>query len=53
MDKVGAVSHQDIGFEKKFKIPEKLLKFEERMKEKEEHYLKQFHGVGNSNMQTD
>ena len=37
---------------KKFRVPEKLLKFEERMKEKERQYLKQFHGV-DDDMQTD
>ena len=31
---------------KKFKVPEKLLKFEGRMKEKKGQYPKQLHGIG-------
>ena len=44
--KAGAVSQQEIGSEKEFKVPERLLKFKERMKEKEGQYLEQFHGIG-------
>ena len=41
-----------LDLKKKFKVPEKLLKFEERMKEKERQYLKQVHDVGDD-IQTD
>jgi len=38
---------------KKFKVPEKLLSVEERMKEKEEQYFKQFHDIGGDDNQLD
>ena len=44
-DKIRSNSQREVRFEKKIKVPEKLLKFEERMKEKEKQYLKQFHDV--------
>ena len=48
----GLFLNKKLDLKKKFKVPEKLLKFEERMKEKERQYLKQFHGV-DDDMQTD
>ena len=48
----GLFLSKKLDLKKKFKVPEKLLNFEERMKEKEGQYLKQFHGIGDD-MQTD
>ena len=48
----GLFLNKKLDLKKKFKVPEKLLKFKERMKEKERQYLKQFHGV-DDDMQTD
>ena len=48
----GLFLNKKLDLKKKFRVPEKLLKFEERMKEKERQYLKQFHGV-DDDMQTD
>ena len=42
----GLFLNKKLGLKKKFKVPEKLLNFKERMKEKEEQYLEQFHGIG-------
>ena len=48
----GLILNKKLDLKKRFKLPDKLLKLEERMKEKETQYLKQFHGV-NENMQID
>ena len=48
----GLFLNKKLDLKKKFRVPEKLLKFEERMKEKERQYLKQFHGAGDD-MQSD
>ena len=48
----GLILNKKLDLKERFKVPDKLLKFEERMKEKETQYLKQFHGV-NENMQID
>ena len=42
----GLILSRKLDLKKKLKVPEKLLNFKERMKEKEERYLKQFHGIG-------
>ena len=42
----GLILSRKLDLKKKFKVPEKLLNFKERMKEKEEQYLRQFHGIG-------
>ena len=34
-----------LDMKKKFKVPEKLLSFEARMKKREEQYLKEVHGL--------
>ena len=41
----GLILNKKLDLKKTFKVPDKLLQFEERMKEKETQYLKQFHGV--------
>ena len=48
----GLFLNKKLDKKKKFRVPEKLLKFKERTKEKERQYLKQFHGV-DDDMQTD
>ena len=45
----GLFLSKKLDFKKKFKVSEKLLSFEERMTEKEEQYLKQFHDIGGDN----
>ena len=50
--RAGLFFSKKLDLNKKFKVPEKLLNFEERMKEKGGQYLKQFHGIGDD-MQTD
>ena len=47
----GLFLNKKLDLKKKFKVPEKLLKFEERMKEKERQYLKQVHDF-DDDMQT-
>ena len=39
----GLFLNKKLDLKKKFKVPEKLLKFEVRMKERESQYLKMFH----------
>ena len=41
----GLILNKKLDLKKRFKVPDKLLKFEEGMKENERQYLKQFHGV--------
>ena len=48
----GLFLSKKLDLKKKFKVLEKLLSFEER-KEKEEQYLKQFHGIDCDNNQID
>ena len=48
----GLLLNKKLDLKKTFTVPDKLLQFEERMKEKETQYLKQFHGV-NEDMQID
>ena len=43
--------NKKLDLKKKFKVPEKLLNFEVRMKEKERQYLKMFHNF-DEDMQT-
>ena len=41
--RAGLILNAKLDLCKKFKVPEKLLKFEERMREREEKYLKDYH----------
>ena len=41
--RAGLILNAKLDLHKKFKVPEKLLKFEERMKEKENKYLDEYH----------
>ena len=49
----GLFLSKKLDLKKKFKVPEKLLSFKERMKEKEEHYIKQFDDIGGGDNQID
>ena len=49
----GLFLNKKLDLKKKFKVPENLLSVEERMKEKEEQYLKQFRGIGGDDNQVD
>ena len=44
MELAGLVLNAKLDLHKKFKVPEKLLKFEERMREREKKYLENYHG---------
>ena len=48
----GLFLNKKLDLKKKFKVPEKLLTFEERMKDREKKYLKEFHNFDND-MQID
>ena len=43
--RAGLILNAKLDLYKKFKVPEKLLKFEERMKERKEKYLKDYHNL--------
>ena len=47
----GLFLNKKLDLKKKFKVPEKLLNFEVRMKERERQYLKMFHNF-DEDMQT-
>ena len=49
----GLCLSKKLDLKKRFKVPERLLSFEEKMKKKEEQYLKQFHGISGGDNQID
>ena len=49
--RLGLFLNKKLDLKKKFKVPEKLLTFENRMKVKEREYLKEFHNF-EEDMQT-
>ena len=49
----GLLLNKKLDLKKTFTVPDKLLRFEERMKEKETEYLTQFHGVNETSDSSD